>query len=249
MEGTVATFNQETLYKHINGEAELFLPYGFDAVATALYVKGIKSEQGILINVFKMGSLLDAFGIYSNYRSSDAKRIHLGVEGFIDESQLMFYKGQYFIQVFASGKAPVDSKSLLACAITIEKNISGEKESPQELIFIQIPGVMHGTERYYVKGLFGNAFFQKGIVADISAKGREGQIFIVLGESPQTIIRNSEKYAQHLQTSGIDYLYTKEPAGIRFKIKDPIHKAMFLQQKGGILSGHQGLKMRHMHGH
>lgn len=237
MEGNIHVFNQENLYKHINGEAELYLPYGFEYVATAIYVKEDHKDHELTINIFKMGSLLDAFGIYSNYRPSDIKKVNLGVEGFMDESQLMFYKGRYFIQVFNSGKAQAELKHIHACGSAVDKNIIGETKPPKELAFIQIPGIIPGSERYYVKGLFGNVFFQKGIVAHISAKGAEGQVFIVIDESPQAATQNAQRYAKHLEASGIDYYSRKEPDGIIFKIKDPVQKAMFIRQKGRYLIG------------
>ncbi|MCX8110495.1 MAG: hypothetical protein N3D15_04520, partial [Syntrophorhabdaceae bacterium] len=158
-------------------------------------------------------------------------------DGFIDESQLMFYKGSYFVQVFSSGKGLADSRYLYACGSTIDKNIIGERQPPKELSFIDIPGIIHGSERYYVKGLFGNAFFQKGIVAQTTKKGPGAQVFIVIGDSTQAIMENCERYTKHLETSGIDYLYKKEPDGITLMVKDPLHKVMFVKQKGRYLIG------------
>ena len=39
MEEKPALFTVDTLFDHINGEAELYFPYGFDTLATARYVK------------------------------------------------------------------------------------------------------------------------------------------------------------------------------------------------------------------
>ena len=40
MDGKGALFDKETLSDHIDGEAELFLPYGFESLAYARYARG-----------------------------------------------------------------------------------------------------------------------------------------------------------------------------------------------------------------
>jgi hypothetical protein len=83
VEGAIAAYTRENLYRHINGEAELYMPYGFQKAATALYVGTGKKGDGLVVNVFEMGSLLDAYGIYGNYRAMDAEQIKVGAEGFV----------------------------------------------------------------------------------------------------------------------------------------------------------------------
>src|SRR5512137_1084518 len=72
MEEKPALFTEETLFDHINGEAELYFPYGFDALATARYVKKDAQGSEVMADVYRMGTLLGAFGIWSNYRKADA---------------------------------------------------------------------------------------------------------------------------------------------------------------------------------
>src|SRR5512137_145288 len=68
MEEKPALFTVDTLFDHINGEAELYFPYGFDTLATARYVKKDVQGSEVMADVYRMGSLLGAFGIWSNYR-------------------------------------------------------------------------------------------------------------------------------------------------------------------------------------
>jgi hypothetical protein len=105
MEDNVKLFTRDTLFDHINGEAELYFPYGFDILATAIYTNKTNPQSAILADVYRMGSLLDAFGIYSNYRKANSERASIGAEGFISPTQLMFYQDRYFIRLQASGQA------------------------------------------------------------------------------------------------------------------------------------------------
>ena len=131
MDGTVATYTPENLYKYIDGEAELYMPYGFRKAATVLYAKPDTKDIGIVVNIFEMGSLLDAFGIYANFRSPTLEQIKVGAEGFLDESQLMFYQDRYFVQIEASGAVTQEGPLFLSCAETISRNLpDGKGKTP-----------------------------------------------------------------------------------------------------------------------
>ena len=105
-EGKVLSFDRKNLFDHINGEAELYFPYGFRTLVTTVYVNRDNPDASIVVDLYEMGSQLDAFGIYSNYRKADDKPVSteagIGTEGFISPSQLMFYQDIYFVRIQAS---------------------------------------------------------------------------------------------------------------------------------------------------
>ncbi len=96
-------YDKDTLFDHIDGEAELYFPYGFDALATASYVNKQNPDLSIVADVYRMASVLDAFGIYSNYRKTNNLWVTIGAEGFVSPSQLMFYQDRYFVRLQISG--------------------------------------------------------------------------------------------------------------------------------------------------
>ncbi len=176
MDGKVATYNPENLYKYIDGEAELYMPYGFRKAATVMYVKPGSPDIGIVANIFEMGSLLDAFGIYSNYRSPTLEQTKIGAEGFLDESQLMFYQDRYFVQIEASGTVTQGGSLFRSCAEAISRNLPGGKEKPRELEFLKVPGAVPLTEKYYAAGLLGYSFFGKGFYGRGDDRGGAGKV-------------------------------------------------------------------------
>jgi hypothetical protein len=109
-------YTKDTLFDHINGEAELYFPYGFEVLATATYVNRKNPELWVVADIYEMGSLLDAFGIYSNYRRPDAVNATVGAEGFVSPSQLMFYQDRYFVRLQATGTSSLKKEIFLTCA-------------------------------------------------------------------------------------------------------------------------------------
>ncbi|MCX5719000.1 MAG: hypothetical protein NT055_03385 [Nitrospirae bacterium] len=148
MEGKVNSYTKDTLYEYIDGESELYFPYGFEIVGSALYVKVGNPNIALVADVFKMGSLLDAFGIYSNYRMPYAEKVNIGSEGFVTQSQFMFYKDRYFVRLAASGTLTRERAVFIACAEAIAKNLPGGSSRPKELELLKIPDVIPHTEKY-----------------------------------------------------------------------------------------------------
>ena len=83
MKDTAMFYDKDTVFDHIDGEAELYFPYGFDVLATATYINTKNPDLWMVADIYKMGSLLDAFGIYSNYRRASTMQVAIGAEGFI----------------------------------------------------------------------------------------------------------------------------------------------------------------------
>ena len=156
-------FNRDTLFDHINGEAELYFPYGFEVLATATYINRENPEMWIVADVYKMGSLLDAFGIYSNYRKTNASWVTIGAEGFVSSSQLMFYQDRYFVRIQVTGTTKLKQDTFLACGRAVSQNLPLNAGIPKELQILRIPEIVLKSERYIAKSLLGYAFFHHGI--------------------------------------------------------------------------------------
>ena len=133
LEGPIKKYTGEDLFEYINGEAELYFQFGFKTLTAGLYLKDGNEKLGITADIYEMGSDLEAFGIYANYRKPEAEPIKAGTEGFVSPSQLMFYQGRYFVQLNASGAATQDQAVFLNLAGLISRNLPASPQSPPEL--------------------------------------------------------------------------------------------------------------------
>lgn len=242
MDGKVATYTPETLYKYINGEAELYLPYGFRKAATVMYVKPDGKEGGVVVNVFEMGSLLDAFGIYGNFRGPTMDQIKTGAEGFLDESQLMFYQDRYFVQIEASGSLTQGGPLFQSCADAISRNLPESKEKPRELDILKIPGAVPLTEKYYATGLLGYSFFGKGLTGEAVVGEARAKSLVILAGSEEAARRVFAQYPEYLKKSGITPVISSDTAGTLLRTTDPLYKGVLLRQSGSYVVGVVGLK-------
>ena len=134
-----------------------------------------------------MASLLDSFGIYSNYRQKDGQRINSGAESNLSGSQLFLYQGRYFIHIQITGGDSSNSDALTECAKQVASSLPGERNRPSELSAFALPEVVKGTERYLPQSLLGYDFLNRGIMAEAIIGGVSFQVFRLFGTDTRSV--------------------------------------------------------------
>ena len=231
-------YNSDTLFDHINGEAELYFPYGFDMLITATYLNKKDPEVWVVVDVYRMGSLLDAFGIYSSYRKADAAGIVIGAEGFVSSSQLMFYQDRYFVRIQVTGATSLEQDIFAACGRAVSGNLPPNAGRPGELEALAgIPGIVTKSERYLARSLLGYAFFTRGMIADVILGGERVQVFVVFENSTDAARKALDDYRSYLKVEGQEVNVTKTTDRISMTAIDPLYKSVFVEQSGPYLIG------------
>ena len=233
----VALFDKDTLFDHINGEAELYFPYGFDMLAAATYMNRKNTEVWIVADIYRMASLLDAFGIYSNYRKADYASVTVGAEGFVSPSQLMFYQDRYFVRLQVTGATSLEQDVFLACARSVSENLPLNARPAWELEAMKIPGIVPKTERYIAKSLLGYAFFRRGIIADALLEGERVQVFLVPEDSVSAAREAFDQYRSYLKAEGKNIQLQEERDYVSIMAVDPLYGGVFLEQSGRYIIG------------
>jgi hypothetical protein len=238
MKEPVTLYNGDTLFDHINGEAELYFPYGFDMLATATYVNKKNPEVWVVVDVYRMDSLLHAFGIYSNYRKADAEGVDIGAEGFVSSSQLMFYQGRYFVRIQVTGATSLEKDLFVACGRAVSQKLPFPADRPRELeVLAGIPGVVTKSERYLAQNLLGYAFFHRGMIADALLGSEPVQVFVVFESSTGAARKAFDDYHAYLKAEGQKITMTGTTDRISLTAVDPLYSGVFVEQSGPHLIG------------
>lgn len=237
IDGKIITYTEENLYRHINGEAELYYPYGFRTLATAFYITTHPSRGALAADIYEMGSLLDAFGIYSRYRDPDGDIVHIGAEGFVNESQLLFYKDRYFVRLSASGDTSPDRSAFITCAKAIAGRIPGTSSPPEMVTLLNIPALVPRTETYVAQNVLGYAFFKRGLTAEAQVDGETGRIFVIPCETTPAAKRTFDEYKVYLEKAGPHVGVREERRGSTLVAHDPLYKGVAVRQIENFLIG------------
>ena len=237
MDGKVTLYDRDTLFERINGEAELYVPYGFDRLAAARYASAKEAQTGFDADVYRMGSLLDAFGIYANYRKREDAGVEIGAGGTMSGSQLFFYQDRYLVRLQATGPKPPEQDAFLACARAIARNLPANAGQPRELELFAVPAVVPKSERYSASSLLGYDFFRRGLMADALLGGEQVQLFLVTEDSPERARTAFDRYRDYLKSSGKELQVVEAPDRASLQGVDPLYGRVIAVQAGRFIIG------------
>ncbi len=237
MKEAVKTYDKDTLFEYIDGEAELYFPYGFEKLASAQYQIGEDGQTALTVDVYLMGSLLDAFGVYSSFRRADAELIAIGGEGFVNDSQAMFYQGRHFVAIEVSGAARLDKDLFRDAAQSIARRLPGGKDRPKELEWIALEDAEPKTQKYFAQGPFGLAFLPPALVVDATRDAPPVRVFVGIAKDVDAAAQALDAYAEHAIGSGAQPKTVHMPWGRRVTANDPLYKGFALEQCGRYVLG------------
>lgn len=245
------TFTRETLFEHINGQADLFVQYGFENSVFAVYQNASSSEDKVELDIYDMGDSLHAYGVFSRFRQEE-KPAGIGLDSYLGDKYAIFYKGKYSVVLQAT-----DSNTILKrLAQEIESRISDTSASPGELEYFPKTGLKPGSIEYFPDGLLGYQFLHRGFRASYTEQNTktgekaggdvpEFHLFLSIFENPQEALDALQRYRANLLKKGKLETGTSTQFGPNSLIgTDPYQGKTVVVQKGPYLLGAVGFQDR-----
>ncbi len=237
MDGKVILYDKDSLFDRIDGESELFFPYGFQMLAYARYENRENPMIAIDADVYKMGSLLDAFGMFANYRRKDDAEAAIGGGCTVSSSQLFFYQDRYFVRLQITGATSTREDIFLTCAKAIAGKLPPNTNRPKELDAFAVPAVVGKSERYAAQSLLGYEFFRRGLIADAMIGSEQVQVFVVLEQSADAAQKTFDAYRSYLKQSGSEARAAGAKGPSSLEAVDPLYGKVYIERAGNVLIG------------
>ncbi len=152
------TYTRRTLFEHVDGQAELFFKYGFQRSVFTIYQNRENPNHQIELDIYDMGNVLQAFGIFSRFRAED-RVLGIGLDSYLDDQSALFYKGKYFVMVYSTESNPSTLKQF---SMSVALKITDHSPQPQEINFFPKNGLRSGSIQYFTEGLLGYQFLKRG---------------------------------------------------------------------------------------
>jgi hypothetical protein len=141
----VREYDRKTLFKYIDGGAELYLAYRFRKVEVHTYTK--VGEPDIVMDIYDMSTPEDAFGVFTSEREGDD--IGLGQASEYAAGLLRFSKGRFFVSIMVHEETPESRKAVFSLARAVAEGIEGTGETPQLLSVLPRTGLVDSSIRYF----------------------------------------------------------------------------------------------------
>lgn len=174
----VLQFTPENLYEQINGRAELFLSYNVVSLTYAAFDDSNDPSSSVNLSVYDMGTILNAFGVFSVERSLGETQVRLEREAYRSGANHYVWKGQYYIRAIASDSG----KQAQGASREIVERVSSQlKESDEEVWGVSAfpaEGLVHDSLKYFLVDALGLSFMRNTFTALYRSDGNEISTFI-----------------------------------------------------------------------
>ena len=238
--GKAEFFDKDTLFNLVDGEAEVYFPYGFKGAVSASYTKGGDKTKEANVELYEMGSLLDAYGVYSTMRDTESEQVDVGAEGFGGTTQVMFYVDKYFIKARVYSEAA--RGELLSFAKAVANELPADKKKPAQLALVAIPNLVARSDQYVGQSVLGYACWPKGMMAQIKTKDAPTRVFVVMTDSPSDAASALDKYVQEIVGGGTKIKYVDDGGKKVVTLNDRMQEGVAVSQEGKYLIGAANLK-------
>lgn len=115
-------YTAENLHEYLNGGAERYLGYGFREAAVREYV-GPGGKGKVMVELYRMDSPANAFGIYSSDRAAGDEIPNLGQGAVLNPYLLQFWQGRCFARLQDIDVSGALRDSLLAFGRLIARSL------------------------------------------------------------------------------------------------------------------------------
>jgi hypothetical protein len=217
--GIQEDYNKETLFKYINGGADVYINAGFVKCSARKYVEK-KSKLELVVNVYDMGTLLQAFGLFRELHGRSEIISGVGVEASSSMRRFCFWKDLYYVEVVDKSKTLADVSVLRNCAQATAKLITEEAVMPYELSWFPEPQKIKESERFHKTGFLGRKFLKDVFSCEYRVGDNIFRLFIVLpsyGTNTSEMLKqlqkaypDQKKFSSASRLKGMSGIYTDE---------------------------------------
>ncbi len=188
-------FYSSDLYHYIDGGAQAFETYDMVAMVHCRHQAG---EVETIVDIYDMGGLLNAFGVYSSERSPDQRFLDIGAEANATGFTLNFFQGPYYAKLSAFGETTGGGSSLESLAKIIERRIGEGKTMPARLSLLPREGLTPHSEKFVKRAPLGHRFLGPAYM------GSYGTSLLVLAEADDVTQAKewAELLAAHFRETG-----------------------------------------------
>jgi hypothetical protein len=191
-------FGPGNLFEEIDGEAELFLPYGMRRLTVAVAVRRGDPAGEVRMELYRMDSPRDAYGIWSQHRYPDQETLRLpSSEAVVSDTSADFFRGDTFVRLRAkpSGRSRKDVADLAAAVAGL---LPGSGAPPEEArILAGLPGTVAGSVILQKRAALGYECLSPGFEASFSLPSASGH-YLLLPPLPGGEDARQERLARDL---------------------------------------------------
>jgi hypothetical protein len=224
-------YDPASLFEYIDGAAEAYISYDFKELVVGDYLHGA-SKATMTVEIYDMGTPLDAFGIYSAERSPESRFLAIGAQGYKEEGSLNFLMGRYYVKLLSYEGGGRTEAYLDSYAAAIASKIKDPAALPILLKAFPEEGRVANSEKYVARNFMGFKFLNRGYEASYKRDAQEFAAFVIEARSAEERAAILKQFVDQFAKSG-----SVGKSGAGYRIKDAYLKNIFVAPAGVFLCG------------
>jgi hypothetical protein len=142
--GKSKTFDRKSIFTQLNGGAEVYLDYGLKTLLMREYKK--PKHTKITLYIFNMGRAADAYGVFTHEQEGEDAQI--GEDSDYADGLLRFWKGKYFVSVFAPRPSAAVKRAILELGKAVAGRIKHRGKRPELISWLPGTSLKPRSVRY-----------------------------------------------------------------------------------------------------
>ncbi len=144
-DGKEEFYDRQTSFRYMDGAAELYRSFAFKGLMVRRYLK--PNSPAVIVELFDMGLAEDAFGIFTFETGGEDMGVGQGSD--YGGSLLRFWKGKFFVNVYAEQEVPSTKQDVLEIAKAIARSLGEEGQKPKLIQYLPKEGLSERSIRYF----------------------------------------------------------------------------------------------------
>ncbi|NOZ60890.1 MAG: hypothetical protein GXO74_04340 [Calditrichaeota bacterium] len=211
-ESKTEIYNPENLFEYIDGGADIFLSLGFQQLQVRDFA--FDSLQ-FTVELYNMGTQLNAFGIYKSERPQNTPGLKIGAEAVISPPyQAIMFKGVYYVKINVY-EGELDSTVGFQILTAISRAIKGEGNFPAQISILPEKNKIPESEGYVREAFLGMSFLKRCLFAGYRLNHSSSfRYFVMLPDAEEAADAMWQKLATNWQRAKIgntEILFRKIP--------------------------------------
>lgn len=233
---SLQAFERENLWINLNGAAEYYLDYGCARMVTRTFQveDGVSPPLGIIVKIFDMQTPLNAFGLFSQFRSTSALPLDLGDGAAVADSDLLFHQGRYLVDVLLFDPSQSAPDRLRQFGQQVSARLPAGAGLPPSLKLLPDEHRVPRTERFIPQNILGYAFLARAVAADYQLGDQFVRLFVLQCDDANAARQTLDRFAATLQDThplapplGDQSIAGTDPfAGLTFAFAQGTHLAL-----------------------
>jgi hypothetical protein len=232
------TFDADTLWEYINGQADFFIDYGFVRVDTAEY-RPDRESGSVVLEVYEMSRPQEAFGIFAAERTSGDRSIEVGSGAYLGANVLGFWQAERYVKLTSFDDSPAIEQQLIGLAQEISSRLPIADGELVTLRLFPADGRIPASERFIPTNFLGQPYLTDAYRVDFNLDGEGVQLFIVETGSPDEAQADFDRLESFYRERG-DAAVEEGAGNLRMLVVDGASKLAVFRiegRLGGAMAG------------